>query len=43
LALTEFTINLPCSGSIMNVNILDVDDEPEAAELFRLRFRLETR
>src|SRR5437764_3131183 len=30
-------------GSIMSVSILVVDDEPDVAELFRQRFRRETR
>ena len=46
---TEFTIRLPRAhrdsrrGSIMSVSILVVDDEPDVAELFRQRFRRETR
>ena len=32
-----------CSGERMSVSILVVDDEPDVVELFRQRFRRETR
>ena len=47
---TEFTVRLPRatrdppqSAAVMSVSILVVDDEPDVAELFRQRFRRETR